>query len=277
MCSSRDLNPEPFGQMGYEFVSHWNSTRNLVLDLVSSSLFLSPSQFLLVVVAHQQSLAPREESLAELLDPCTNCCCQEVEEALNTHTKQEGILSFGIVVEQRIWEVCHYCFWCAIRDCYIVNNGSKSIVLVVFRKLVVVVCRKSVVVVCRKSVVVVCRKSAVVVRHKFGVWCWCLSLFRVVLDYEVFRSCSEGARTRALTKLIVLWPPPFISWFLKLAFGGVHKKAWNCLSAFFLCAAVADDNGEPGFDFVFRREYCQFSMIWFRLQYWWDVKLWLWA
>ncbi len=63
------------------------------------------------------------------------------------------------------------------------------------------------VLVCRKSVVVVCRKSAVVVRHKFGVWYCCLSLFRVVLDYEVFRTCSEGARTRALTKLTFSWPP----------------------------------------------------------------------
>ncbi len=69
------------------------------------------------------------------------------------------------------------------------------------------------VLVCRKSVVVVCRKSAVVVRHKFGVWYCCLSLFRVVQDYEVFRSCSEGARTRALTKLTFSCPPHFISWF----------------------------------------------------------------
>jgi hypothetical protein len=46
---------------------------------------------------------------------------------------------------------------------------------------------------------------------------------------------------------------------LKLAFGGVHKKAGNCLSMFFLSAAADDD--EPGFDFVFRREYCQFNVI----------------
>ncbi len=46
--------------------------------------------------------------------------------------------------------------------------------------------------------VVVCRQSV----------CCCLSLFRVVLDYEVSRSCSEGARTRALTKLTVSCPPP---------------------------------------------------------------------
>jgi hypothetical protein len=70
----------------------------------------------------------------------------------------------------------------ALRDCCTVNNGSKSVVVVVFRKLVFVVCRKSV--------------------------CCCLSLFRVVLDYEVSRSCSEGARTRALTKLTVSCPPP---------------------------------------------------------------------
>ncbi len=87
----------------------------------------------------------------------------------------------------------------ALRDCCTVNNGSKSVVVVIFCKLVFVVCRKSV------------------------CCCCCLPLFRVVLDYEVFRTCSEGARTRSLTKLTVLWPPPFVSWFLKLSFGGVHK------------------------------------------------------
>jgi hypothetical protein len=50
------------------------------------------------------------------------------------------------------------------------------------------------IVVCHESIVVVCRKS---------IYYYCLSLFRVVLDYEVLKSYNEGARTKVLMKLIV--------------------------------------------------------------------------
>jgi hypothetical protein len=38
-------------------------------------------------------------------------------------------------------------------------------------------------------------------------------------------------------------------------------KKLEIVSVFIFCAAAADDDGEPGFDFVFRREYCQFNVI----------------
>jgi hypothetical protein len=38
-------------------------------------------------------------------------------------------------------------------------------------------------------------------------------------------------------------------------------KKLQTISVLFLCTATANDDGEPGFDFLFRREYCQFSVI----------------
>lgn len=71
MCSSRDLNPKPFGMspLATEIALE-------ICQLFPLSVSLSVSA--LVVAAHEQSFGPREESLAELLDPCTNFCCQQV-------------------------------------------------------------------------------------------------------------------------------------------------------------------------------------------------------
>jgi hypothetical protein len=115
-----------------------------------------------------------------------------------------------------------------------------SLLLLFVVSLSILVCCKFVVVVCRKFICccllqvylllfipsmsfVVCRKSVscclsqvclllFIVSLSLIVCCCYLSLFHVVLNYEVFRNCNEGARTRALMKLIILCPPPpFVS------------------------------------------------------------------
>ncbi len=66
---------------------------------------------------------------------------------------------------------------------------------------------------------VVCRKFVVVVVCCKYIYYCCLSLFYMVLNYEVFRNCNEGARTRALMKLIISCPPPpFVSLVFEINF-----------------------------------------------------------
>jgi hypothetical protein len=69
--------------------------------------------------------------------------------------------------------------------------------------LVLFIISLSFVVYCKYVVIVVCRKY---------IYCCCLSLFHVNLNYEIFRSCNEGAKTRALMKLTISSPPPSF-WF----------------------------------------------------------------
>jgi hypothetical protein len=48
--------------MGYESISHWDSSRNLVLVLVSSCLFLSPSRFLLLSLLRTSNRSLQEKN-----------------------------------------------------------------------------------------------------------------------------------------------------------------------------------------------------------------------